>query len=189
MKYKVGDKVKIRKDLEMGKAYGVLKFTPKMCDFRGKIARITEVNSDGEYRIDLSPHCFYWTDEMLEDVDMEVQKVHRGVTITVVENKVIAYSDGKRGEAHCHPDDKFDFYVGAKLALERLEEAEKPYGWLKKGVRYYFPVPSISDLYNSVTYTADDWDKIIVERGLVFRTKEEAIACAKKMLAAVKQEG
>ena len=49
-------------------------------------------------------------------------------------------------------------------------------------------MPAVSDLYNAITYTADNWDKKIMERGIVFQTKEEAIACAKKMLEVVKKE-
>lgn len=70
-----------------------------------------------------------------------------------------------------------------------LEEAEKPYGWLGEGVTYHYPVPVVSSLYNSATYRADDWDKLCMERGIVFKTPEEAIECAKKMLEVVKQEG
>ena len=120
---------------------------------------------------------------------MSEQGAHKSVTITVIENKVIAYCDSKMGVARCHPDDAFDFYIGAKLALERLEEAEKPYAWLKAGMTYYFPTPAANSLCNANIYTADDWDKRIMERGIAFQTKEEAIACAKKMLAVVKQEG
>lgn len=44
MKYKVGDKVRIRKDLENGKVYGGCRFTEIMQNLCGKIARITEVH-------------------------------------------------------------------------------------------------------------------------------------------------
>ena len=91
--------------------------------------------------------------------------------------------------ARCHPDDKFDFYIGAKLALERLEEAEKPYGWLKDGTEYYIPRITAVDLYDCNYWDAGAWDRMYMERGIIFKTKEEAIACAKKMLAAVKREG
>jgi hypothetical protein len=115
--------------------------------------------------------------------------MHKSVTIVANENKVTAYCDGKKGVARCHPDDAFDFYAGAKLALERLKKAENPYAWLEEGVTYYYPLPVVGTLYNSATYRADNWDKRVIERGIVFKTKEEAIECAKKMLAAVKQEG
>ena len=187
MKYKVGDKVKIRKDLKIGSVYGGCYVTQEMHDLGGAIVRIIEVNEySGEYRID-SFGC-YWTDEMFEDVDMEVQKMNKRVVIDVDGNKVTARCGDKYGVARCHPDDDFDFFVGAKLALDRLEEAEKPYAWLKKGVRYYSPSVNAEEPYIWHIYDADGLDKRYINRGIVFQTKEEAIECAKKMLAVIKQE-
>lgn len=187
MKYKVGDKVKIHSDLKRGQRYGTYYTTAKMRALGGKIARIIGVNEMfGTYQIDLECRN-HWTDEMLEDKGMEVQGMDKRVVIETYENYVIARCGDKEGIACCHPDDKFNFYTGAKLALERLEEAEKPYGWLKKGVRYYYPSPSVSDLYNVNTFVADSWDKRAMERGLAFKTREEAVECAKKMLKAVER--
>lgn len=131
-----------------------------------------------------------WADEMFEEDKKEMNN-NDSIRILVSGNQVIAIhmETCKRGVARCHPDDDFDFYTGAKLALERLEEAEKPYAWLKAEMTYYFPTPAANSLCNANIYTADDWDKRIMERGIAFQTKEEAIACAKKMLAVVKQEG
>lgn len=47
--------------------------------------------------------------------------------------------DGKRlirsAESKCHPDDAFDFEVGAKLAVDRIfEKQPKPKNFLKTGV-------------------------------------------------------
>lgn len=187
MKYKVGDKVRIRKDLDVGTFYGGCLFVPEMQDLVGKTVYITGVFKDGRcYRIHSSTK--YWTAKMFEDKSMGTDKRviidSDGGEVTAIDLET-----GKRGVARCHPDDDFDFYTGAKLALERLKEAEKPYAWLKEGVRYYVPMPAVSDLYNDITYTADNWDKRVVEHGIVFQTKEEAIECARKMLEVVKQEG
>lgn len=186
LKYKVGDKVQIRKDLKIGSVYGGCYVTQEMHDLGGAIVRIIEANEySGEYRIE-SFGC-YWTDEMFEDVGMEVQKMNKRVVIDTHENCVIAHCGDKKGVARCHPDDDFDFFVGAKLALDRLEEAEKPYAWLKKGVRYYSTSVTTEGLYVWHIYDADRLDKIYMKRGIVFKTKEEAIECAKRMLAVVKQ--
>jgi hypothetical protein len=123
---------------------------------------------------------------MFEEVN---EKMNKHVTIDVGGNKVIARCNGKTGVARCHPDDDFSFYTGAKLALERLEEAENPYGWLKVGTKYYTPDILLKDLHSSYRYDADSVDERYKERGIVYQTPEEAIACAKKMLEAVKQEG
>jgi hypothetical protein len=129
------------------------------------------------------------TDEMFEDAGTGVQGMSKRVVIDVDGNKVVARCGDKEGFARCQPDDDFDFYTGAKLALERLEEAEKPYAWLKDGMEYYISDITTDNLYGPQIYSTDKWDKRYMERGIVFMTPEEAIACAKKMLAAVKQEG
>ena len=190
MKYKVGDRVRIRKDLVLGQVYGGCSFVEGMQKLAGEIVYIAEVNEwRGDYRI--KQYGLYWTDEMFEnDVDTEVQGMNKRLVINVDGNKVVARCGDKNGVARCHPDDAFDFYVGAKLALERLEEAEKPYAWLKEGMRYYAPtVTAYNDdsLYSVYMYGNDDLDKRNMEHGIVFQTKEEAIECAKKMLAVVKK--
>lgn len=76
-----------------------------------------------------------------------------------------------------------------KVQKEPLEEADKSYVWLEKGMRFYMPDIFADELYEWFIYDADRWDKRAMERGIVFRTKEEAIVCAKKMLEVVKQEG
>ena len=183
MKHKVGDKVKIREDLKAKHLYGNNAWvTQKMHNLRGKIAHITEVTKYGKYCIDLDNSEYLWVDEMFEDTG-------RQVVINVDGNKVIARRGNKKGVARCHPDDDFDFFVGAKLALDRLEEEEKPYAWLKKGVIYYSPSVNAEEPYTRHIYDADNWDKRYMKRGIVFQTKEEAIECTKRMLAVVKQEG
>lgn len=192
MKYKVGDKVRIRKDLTVDDNYDdVADVVPQMLRYAGKVAFIrVACGYDDTYKINIDGQHWWWTDKMFENVDTEVQKMNKCVIIDVYgENKVVARCGDKEGVARCHPSDNFDFYVGAKLALERLEEAEKPYGWLSTGMRYYTPELLYRKPYNSYVYEADEVDKLYMERGIVFKTKEEAIECAKKMLAAVKQEG
>lgn len=66
MKYKVGDKVKVRSDLRVGKSYGEHAFMHDMSKFRGKIVTIESVWKQG-YRIE--EDAYWWTDEMLEPVE------------------------------------------------------------------------------------------------------------------------
>lgn len=193
MKYKVGDKVKIRKDLKVGQMYGGCLFTEKMNNLVGETARITYIyRHNRKYQV-ASSHSF-WADEMFEEDKKEMNN-NDSIRILVSGNQVIAIhmETCKRGVARCHPDDAFDFFVGAKIALERLKEAEKPYGWLKEGVKYYTPAfgayDEDDDLWLMSIYRGESIDKMNMKRGIAFKTREEAIACAKKMLAAVKQEG
>ena len=61
MKFKVGDKVKVREDLEIDKTYGNYTFINSMSNFAGKIVTIKEIERDS-YRIVEMDCC--WTDEM-----------------------------------------------------------------------------------------------------------------------------
>lgn len=67
MKYKVGDKVRVRGDLHNCEFYGGYTFEGEMENYRGKIVTITFVGDD-YYGID---DClmYSWTDEMFEPVE------------------------------------------------------------------------------------------------------------------------
>lgn len=64
MKYKVGDKVRIRSDLHEDESYGGYDFSAEMESYRGKIVIITFVGND-YYWVD-GDLLFAWTDEMFE---------------------------------------------------------------------------------------------------------------------------
>ena len=64
MKYKVGDKVRVRKDLVVDNYYGGVCYVEYMDGFKGKECVITDMD-DIAYQIG----DFWWTDEMLEPVD------------------------------------------------------------------------------------------------------------------------
>jgi hypothetical protein len=67
MKYKVGDKVKIREDLDISKVYGTWDCSIDMISHSGKIATIVNCY-DNSYHIDVDDECYDWTDEMFEDI-------------------------------------------------------------------------------------------------------------------------
>ena len=64
MKYKVGDKVRVRKDLVPGNEYGGVCYVEYMDEFKDKECVITDMDGIA-YQIG----DFWWTDEMLEPVD------------------------------------------------------------------------------------------------------------------------
>ena len=68
MKYKVGDKVRIRSDLKAGKRYGDDNFTKNMEQFKGKLVTIMDVVCAYEpsYNIKEDGMRYFWTDEMIE---------------------------------------------------------------------------------------------------------------------------
>ena len=66
MKYKVGDKVRVRKDLEPGNFYGRAYYSSDMNKFKAMECVVTNIY-DGTYNINNSEYGF--SDEMLEPVD------------------------------------------------------------------------------------------------------------------------
>jgi hypothetical protein len=69
MKYKVGDKVRVREDLIDGEEYGAIRYFDDMDEWKGKIVTISSVGHD-YYKIaeDEESDKWYWSDEMFEDV-------------------------------------------------------------------------------------------------------------------------
>ena len=68
MKYKVGDKVRVRKDLEPGNFYGKDYYISSMDKFKGEKCVITDI-WDQSYQID--NFGYWWSEEMFESVNDE----------------------------------------------------------------------------------------------------------------------
>ena len=66
MKYKVGDKVRVRKDLEPGNFYGKDYYISGMDKFKGEKCVITEI-WDQSYQI--NNFGYWWSEEMFESID------------------------------------------------------------------------------------------------------------------------
>ncbi len=71
MKYKVGDKVRVRVDLVQGKLYGCETAVDDMADMGGMTVTIGDANESG-YGIKEDPEGYTWTDEMFEPVEDEL---------------------------------------------------------------------------------------------------------------------
>lgn len=69
MKFKVGDKVRVKKQLISGANYGSFPFVNSMKEYRGKVVTIHEINPRlMAYKIAEDGANAYWTDEMLEPI-------------------------------------------------------------------------------------------------------------------------
>ena len=89
MKYKIGDKVRVRKDLVPNSEYGGVCYVEFMDKFKDKECVITNMD-DTSYRINNSE--FWWTDEMLEPVNegalLEYALEKLGMTKEELENEM-----------------------------------------------------------------------------------------------------
>ena len=68
MKFKIGDKVRIRKDLKEGDRFGIY-VTDEMEELAGEIVTITQVNKSlvgVKYAIDKDDGSYSWTEDMFE---------------------------------------------------------------------------------------------------------------------------
>ncbi len=75
MKYKVGDVVKVRSDLDVNKRYKLFYVTINMIEFKGKLVRIARVLNDC-YNIYEDLKRWSWSDEMFEPFTEEDVKKH-----------------------------------------------------------------------------------------------------------------
>lgn len=66
MKYKVGDKVRVRSDLKINEDYGLQAFVIEMSQYIGKVVTIQKTYSN-KYNIKEDKGKWYWTDEMFEE--------------------------------------------------------------------------------------------------------------------------
>lgn len=89
MKYKVGDKVKIREDLDTEKMYGGWDCSTDIILYGGRIATIVKCYDDS-YHIDVDNEDYDWTDEMFEEIASKDEKtVDIGYHLTYCGRRVI----------------------------------------------------------------------------------------------------
>ena len=124
MKYKVGDRARVRSDLKVGKGYGEHAFVHDMFKFRGKIVTIESVWKQG-YRIE--EDTYWWTDEMLEPVEeMSAEEAIRLYAKMCKDNNCYACPVYKKsGECGCeefainHPEEVIESLKQWKADHER----------------------------------------------------------------------
>lgn len=159
MKFKVGDKVRIREDLVGGECYGEdeLYFAPEMEEFRGKVFTVAYRKGN---RFVLKDAGFWeFNEDMLENVAEKI-------IIYCEDNKTIAkYYKGDKvvtAVAKCAPEDEFDFGYGAKLAMNRaIEDKKKAYSLVKcvgyrQNREFYFTVGKEYKVYDNGSIVSDN---------------------------------
>lgn len=129
MKYKVGDKVRVRKDLKLGVNYGNYIFNGDMEGFKGKTFTIQKIGSD-YYRLEET--SFFWTDEMFEPVITNWDKVKEETKIEDVDGLSSALCKAIhriKKEDNCDKRDCIECkkWLAQPYKESILDEAEKKY--------------------------------------------------------------
>lgn len=184
MKFKVRDKVRIRKDAVVDQLYNGLTLFSWMKEEAEDVNKITNVRGNGRCEIDTTPYTYDFS--MLELV--EDSNTFEKLVIYRENDKVIAkyYKDDKTvtAEAKCAPEDEFSFEYSAKLAMDRaiekMKEEEIGYSLVKcvgyrQNHEFDFTVDKEYKIYNN--------GKITNDNGYVYsnsETKEEALGFLSK---------
>ena len=138
MKYKVGDKVKLRDDLEVGERYGNCSFSDFMTHLKGKTVTIRKV-SCGRYQLNESFHVV--SEEMIEYVTNKIttkDELKKGDIITLENgNKLVIgcdvffldiYNDNNDGGKYEDKCFNYDFTCKYRAGYD-IVKVERPIGF------------------------------------------------------------
>ena len=124
-----------------------------MGSYMTKVAKMLGVEIGEVFKIDSKPHCLF-------------RFTHKCLQVSVTPGRWLMGSD-----------DYLRGFLNGSLSIRKL--FWKP----KKRETYYCPNIFDKDLYNVNVWDDSIVDKEFYKRGLVFKTKEEAIAMSRRMLA------
>lgn len=147
MKFEVGDKVRIRRNLKDGEEYNGVPFNEKMKKYKGETAEIIREISVG-YELDIDDGKWCWSDDMFYPKESFLKaNLKNGDIITtrngrkgIIENKRLIFVDGtpwmdmSNYTGGLKPvflnDEGFDIIevkrpVKCKIVFERVEDGEK----------------------------------------------------------------
>ena len=124
-----------------------------MGSYMTKVAKMLGVEIGEVFKIDSKPHCLF-------------RFTHKCLQVSVTPGRWLMGSD-----------DYLRGFLNGSLSIHKL--FWKP----KKRETYYCPNIFGKDLYNVNVWDDSIVDKEFYIRGLVFKTKEEAIAMSRRMLA------
>lgn len=128
MKFKVGDKVRVRKDLVVGSYYNHAFFISDMKKFKGKIVEIREVFNIAGYYIKGSIYMF--GEDMLEPIKFTKSDLKDGDKITFRNGEVGIYTGDETyidGLCNCHINNDLtnNGSRGSELDIVKVERPKK----------------------------------------------------------------
>lgn len=128
MKFKVGDKVKVRNDLVVGSYYNHVFFISDMKKFKGKIVEIREVFNRTGYYIKGSIYMF--SEDMLEPIKFTKSDLRDGDKITLRNGEVGTYEGDNTYiaglvDGNINDDLTNNGFWGSRLDIVKVERPRK----------------------------------------------------------------
>jgi hypothetical protein len=80
MKFKVGDKVRVRKDLSIDEDYGIVYCDVEMAKMAGTVVTINKITNTGLYQIKEDSEKYFWTEKMFEGLANEAPSIVKRIT-------------------------------------------------------------------------------------------------------------
>lgn len=136
MKYKVGDKVRVRSDLQISRRYGSYMFSSGMDHYKGSVVAISEVYLTC-YCIEEDKGIWKWTDEMFEGLVEDELTAEEAIRIQAEMCSVPCRKcpiSKKKGAYECrtfraeHPDEVLEILKQRKKEHEK-KEVETEFTW------------------------------------------------------------
>lgn len=184
MKYKVGDRVRVRKDLEAGKLYGLFNANKEMVKMRGETVTIEQVYGDQGY-YDLQESKWLWTDEMFEGIVSKKWCIN----ISVEDDRTSAqlYIDNepvpsKYAEVTRYAYDKFSVEAATEAVVEKLFNPAPKFqdgDIVTTGLAYYRVVgkPKYDSKHNSFAYNLTIGPNNTINTEVPFPENELTLVC------------
>lgn len=93
MKFKIGDKVRVRSDLKVSEVYGMQGFFSDMIPLIGMLVEIEKITSYDAYHLKEDRFNYNWTDEMFED---ELIQETKPIEVELPEKHTVACSHANK---------------------------------------------------------------------------------------------
>lgn len=164
MKFKVGDKVIVKKDLKVGFYDGISSIL-EMTKYRGKTAIIKSVGFIS-YKLDIDNMKWNWTDDMLELCETRFAKSD------LKDGDIVTYRDGRKKIVFEEENDivKVERPVKYETVFERkeeiLDETEKKYlteviSPFRKRIQFIQKRKEITEINPYIRIVFEDNDKLV----------------------------
>lgn len=182
-------------------------FTKDMYKYCNKYATIISIDNENEcYKIKEDNGKYYWCDWMFEDLNNNINTIYNP---NIVEDFAKLIGIELDAEFYDNEDSlRYKFTADSGLMLyddaiedwrvaafslttvfKMIKEGKFMKKWTPKdGDAVYFPSFCCNNLWSYITYDSEkEHDKEMLKNGLYFKTKEEAVECAKKIIKNMKE--